>query len=91
MKYVVHWKIKPECYKEAVRRFLETGAPAPEGLKDLGRWHTPGSATGWHVLEGDPGALAQLAATWGDLLELDTTPVLDDSEAATALEKVHGK
>jgi hypothetical protein len=90
MKFVVAWKIKPGCYKAAVERFLSTRAPDPDGLKTIGRWHAPGSATGWHAVEGDPSALAELAATWGDLIELDITPVLDDAEAAASLAKVHG-
>ena len=90
MKFIVQWKIRPGHYKAAAERFLATGAPDPEGLKTIGRWHAPGSATGWHAIEGDLSAVAELQATWGDLCELTTTPVLEDADAAAALSKVHG-
>jgi hypothetical protein len=90
MKFMVAWKISPECYKAAAERFLQTGAPDPEGLKTIGRWHAPGSACGWHAVEGDVSALAELSATWGDLLELQITPVIEDAEAATFWSKVPG-
>jgi hypothetical protein len=47
MKCMVAWKIPPGCYKAAVERFLNTGAPNPTGVKTLGRWHAPGSSSGW--------------------------------------------
>lgn len=88
---MVAWKIPPGCYKTAVERFLKTGVPTPGGLKTIGRWHAPGSAYGWHLVEGDASAMAELDATWGDLLEIQTTPVIEDAEAASSLAKVHGK
>ena len=90
MKFMVAWKIPPGSYKPAAERFLKTGAPAPAGLKTLGRWHAPGSAYGWHLVEGDVTALAELMAIWADLLELQITPVTEDAEAASSLAKVHG-
>ena len=91
MKFMVAWKIPPGCYKAAVGRFLSTGAPDSAGLKTIGRWHAPGSACGWHVVEGDATAVAELEAVWGDLLEVQITPVIEDAEAASSLAKVHGK
>jgi hypothetical protein len=91
MKFMVAWKIPPGCYKAAVERLLSTGAPNPAGLKTIGRWHAPGSAYGWHILEGDATAVAELESAWGDLLEVQITPVIEDAEAASSLAKVHGK
>jgi len=91
MKFMVAWNIPPGGYKAAVERFLSTGAPDPKGLKTIGRWHAPGSAHGWHVVDGDATALAELMATWGDLLETQITPVIEDEEAGSSLAKVHGK
>jgi hypothetical protein len=88
MKIMVAWKIAPGCYKAAMERFLNTGAPDTEGLKTIGRWHAPGSAYGWHVYEGTIAAAAELAAFWGDLLEFQITPVIEDAEAASSLAKV---
>ena len=91
MKFMVAWKIAPGCYKAAMERFLKTGAPAPAGLKTIGRWHAPASAYGWHVVEGEVTAVAELEAFWGDLLEVQITPVIEDQEAAASLAKVSGK
>jgi hypothetical protein len=42
-------------------------------------------------VEGDATGVAELEAVWGDLLEVQITPVVDDAEAASSLAKVHGK
>ena len=92
MKFMVAWKIPPECYKQAVEQFLSKGGPVPPGIKSLGRWHIPGSSSGWHLMEGNDGAaLAQHAAEWAHLLELQVFPVIEDAEAASALSRVYGK
>ena len=91
MKYMVTWKISPENYKAAVKRFLKTGAPAPKGLKTLGRWHTAGSACGFHLVEGSDAALAEINAEWADLLDLQTVPVVEDDVAGAVAAKVIGR
>ena len=91
MKFMIAWKIQPGCYKAAVERFLSTGAPDPTGLKSIARWHAPGSAYGWHVVEGDATALTQITAMWVDVLETQITPVIEDGEAASGMAKVFGK
>lgn len=92
MKYMIEWKIPPNSYKSTVEAFLDGGAPVPPGLKTVGRWHAPGSASGWHLVEGDSSeALAQHVAEWAGLCELDVTPVLEDEEAASSLSKLYGK
>lgn len=92
MKFMVTWRGRPGFYKTAVQQFLQTGAKPPEGLKMLGRWHTPGSLQGWHLLEGnDLKALAQHVAEWGDVLELEVHPVIEDAAAAEAASRVFGK
>ena len=42
-------------------------------------------------MEGDAAGVAELEAMWGDLLELQITPVIVDAEAASSLAQVHGK
>ena len=90
MKYMVVWKTSN--YKTAVEQFLKTGAPAPAGGKTLGRWHVPGSMLGWHLIEASgPEVLAEHAAEWADVLELEIHPVIEDAAAAAAMQKIHGK
>jgi hypothetical protein len=63
----------------------------PESLELLGRWHAPGSALGWALIEGtDTTALAQHLAEWGEYLEMQVTPVIQDEEAGAGLAKVYG-
>ena len=92
MKFMIAWRIPPGCYKPAVEAFLSGGAPVPPGIKTVGRWHTPGSASGWHLVEGnDGGALSQHMAEWANLCDLQIFPVVEDAEAASSLSKVFGK
>jgi Protein of unknown function (DUF3303) len=61
-------------------------------MSQIGRWHAPGSAYGWAVVEGNnPTAVAQHIAEWEHLLEFQITPVLEDADAAKALASVYGK
>ena len=90
MKYMVTWKIPTESYKKAVNTFLSSGAPMPEGLTSLGRWHAPGSVNGWLLVETeDAVALAQHMAEWASMLEVTITPVIEDEDAANAASKVY--
>ena len=51
MKVMVVWKTVPGKYKTAIDQFLSKGGPVPPGAKTVGRWHTPGSTLGWHLIE----------------------------------------
>ena len=82
MKFMIASKIPPGSYEATIKAFLETDAPTPEGLKTVGRWHVPGSVSGWHVVEGaDPPMVAQYGF-------LESSPVLETiwrGESAIAL------
>jgi hypothetical protein len=92
MKCMISWKIAPGHHKAAAGVFLKSGAPTPEGLNLIGRWHGPGSVCGWALVEGeDPKALAQHIAEWADLIEFQITPVLEDEDAAQGLSKAYEK
>ena len=70
---------------------LIAGAPAPKGLKTIGRWHAAGSSRGFHLVEGSEAALAEINAEWADLLELEVVPVVEDDVAGVVAKKVYGK
>jgi hypothetical protein len=91
MKFMITWKIPPGSYKDAIGRFLKTGAPPPAGLKTVGRWHTAGSSSGFHLVEGTEAALMEHSAEWADLCELQIVPVVEDSEAGAVASKLFGK
>ena len=89
MKYMITWSIPPARYEPAVRAFLQTGAPMPDGLTALGRWHAPGSTKGWLLCEtDDPATIAEHIAHWATMLEVTITPVIEDAAAASAAAKV---
>ena len=91
MKFMITWKASPPNYKAAVERFLKTGAPAPKGLKTVGRWHTAGSSRGFHLVEGSDAALAEINAQWADILDLEVLPVVEDDVAGEVATKIYGK
>ena len=39
MKFMISWKIAPGHHKPAGEGFLKSGAPMPDGLTLIGRWH----------------------------------------------------
>ena len=52
----------------------------------------PGSVVGWHVLETDDmTALAEDVNNWGDLIDIELNPVVEDAQAAEAAARVFGK
>ena len=92
MKFMVSWKIPPGSHRPAAEFFLRSGAPVPAGIKLVGSWHTPGSAYGWALIEGnDTTALAQHVAEWANNLPLRVTSVMEDAEAGAGLSKAYGK
>ena len=92
MKVMVVWKTVPGNYKTAIDQFLRGGGPVPPGAKTVGRWHTPGSNLGWHLIEtGDLTLIAQHVAEWSDVLVCDVYPVIEDAEAGAAAKAVFGK
>jgi hypothetical protein len=92
MKYMVARKIAPNNIKATAEAFLKGGAPTPKGLTMLCRWHVPGCAYGWAVVEGnDPTAVAQHVAEWEHFLGFQITPVMEDAGAGKALASVYGK
>jgi hypothetical protein len=89
MKYMITWNLPHGTYKQTAERFLDTGAPLPEGLTSLGRWHSVDQKIGFHLVETNDGkALIQHAAEWKDLLDMTIVPVLDDAETGEAVSRV---
>jgi hypothetical protein len=92
MKIMVTWSVRPGAVKEAVNRFLSTGAAPTDGMKLLGRWHKTDSSGGFALYETDsPTAIATNSATWTDVLETHDCLVIEDGEMAPVLAKVFAK
>jgi hypothetical protein len=88
MIFVSTWSLRTDTYRDATARFLKTGAQPPEGIKTIGRWHFADGSGGVHVLECDDAQLlADFAAQWSDLLEIDIRPAVEDAQVGAALVK----
>lgn len=90
MKIMTVWKTVPGKYRTTVEEFLRGGGAVPPGCTTLGRWHTPGSTMGWHLMEGDLKSVAQHVAEWADLLECEVYPVMEDADATEVVRKAYG-
>jgi len=49
MTFMITFSLPVETIEERTSRFLETGAPPPDGVKMEGRWHSVSAARGWVV------------------------------------------
>ena len=89
MKFMMtfDWAPDTQSRAEGIARFQKTGGKPPEGVKLLGRWTRADLSGGCVLLETDDAKkLFEFAYQWGDLMNLETSPVLDDSELAAALQ-----
>jgi hypothetical protein len=85
MKFIVMWNVPKGSVVDAEARFLKTGGMPPAGVKIIGRWHGM-SIGGVAIAETtDAKALYSWLHLWNDLLEFETTPCLDDTEAGEVL------
>jgi hypothetical protein len=83
------WKPDPKTRNEGIARFKSTGGLPPAGAKLIQRYTRADFSGGYALLESDdPKALAAFAHNWGDLMELNIVPVLDDAELADVLQRV---
>lgn len=86
MKYIVTFEMTTAGYQERVKRFLETGAPPPQGATLLGRWFTLGHNKGFMLAEtADPSTIYRWVSQWADLLDFEVYPVLEDAQIAEVL------
>ena len=76
---------------EIIKRFMNTDArTAPEGLKELGRWHRAESNGSYIVVEtDDPKAISDWLLQWTDLASFEVQAVLTDEELGELFQK-HG-
>ncbi len=92
MLFLTTWKIQPENFITALERFT-SGDPTqefPEGVRLIGRWHTPASTSGVAILESDnPEAVMTWTWKWNDLMDITLEPAVEDEVAGQmALEKL---
>jgi hypothetical protein len=89
--YMVTYQLSGANRNEAIKRFTEGSAmQAPQGAKDLGRWHAANGHTGWAVVEtDDPKIIADWLLHWTDIMSYEVEPVIGDEEFGSLVQK-HG-
>jgi hypothetical protein len=87
MKFLRSWRIHPDKRQAAFTAFSQMTAEDDkqdmgEKIRLIGRWHDLSQFTGVAICESDdPQALASWALNWNNILDVQTTMVLDDEEA----------
>ena len=77
----------PDSRDEVHEHFKQTGAPPPDGVNMVGRWHSVEGNRGWLVAEtDDPAAVARWLQEWTDLISFEVTPVLTDEQFSAVIE-----
>ena len=76
-------------YAERIARFLETGAPPPEGVTLRGRWFTAAHNKGFMLVESDDAAaLFRYVSEWAHLIDFEIEPVVTEEDAAATLKSM---
>ncbi len=79
MLFHISYKVHIEHRNAAQNRFKETGAPPPDGVKMLGRWHGSSGRCGFVLAESDNlEAVASWLHQWTEMLTFEIEPVLED-------------
>ncbi len=92
MKSILSWTVLPGATREAVDRFLSTGAPAEEGVTLLGRWHRTDGGGGFALFESDrPEQLYRGAMRWADVLKFESHLVIEDALAGPVVADIFKK
>ena len=92
MQYLMSYSMPSSNVDAASNRFLETqGAPPPDGVSLLGRWHAMAGRRGWMVIESDDvAAVHKYSRQWHDLLDFEIVPVIGDETIAQVMIEMRG-
>ena len=81
MIFHISYTIQPEHRDNAQSRFKDGGAPPPQGVTMLARWHAVSGRKGFVLVESsDLKSVAAWMQQWTDLLTFEIEPVLDDEQ-----------
>jgi hypothetical protein len=81
MLFAITYQIDPANRAVAQDRFATTGAPPPDGVEMIARYHLAEGLAGITIAEADSAvAIARWTQEWSDCLEFDVSPVLTDEE-----------
>ena len=86
MLFHITYEVDLDHRDQAQDRFTSTGAPPPEDVTMIGRWHSAAELCGYLIAESDSAeALFTWTQSWTDHLHFEVTPVIDDEAAARVL------
>ena len=86
MLFHITYQIDNDHRGAAQDRFTSTGAPPPEGVTMIGRWHSVAGLRGFIIAESESAeALFTWTQSWTDVLNFEVVPVVGDEEAARVL------
>jgi len=72
-----------------IARFLESGAPAPDGVTIKGRWFTASHNKGYMLVEAsDVKPLFRFVSEWADIMDFQIEPVIGEEDAAPILQEL---
>jgi hypothetical protein len=81
MLFMTIYTYEPGQRNEIVKRRLERGTVAPEGVKVIGDWSYLGGGRGFMVFEAqDPNVMMATTLAWSDLIKFETIPVMETEE-----------
>ena len=88
MKFMLTFSLSPDTRNEAIARFLKTGGQPPKGAKLLGRWISADLSKAYDLVESDdPNALTEFALQWSDLMQVETSLVVEDKDLIEVLKR----
>lgn len=85
MKYLIQYRFEPAMQPAIAARFLDNRGAPPSGVTMLGRWHGMNGQGVTVVESDDEKAMYLWHLQWADLMQIDTTPCVDDPVAGTVL------
>ena len=81
MLFMTTYTFEPGQMNEVIKRRLERGNVAPEGIKVIGEWVYPGALKGFMLCEvSDSKAMVRVFMPWTDLMKFETVPVVEAEE-----------
>lgn len=86
MKFMVQWRVFPEMRHEVLKGFSMMSDNDLQNdlggkIKLIGRWHNISKFEGVAICESDDAlAVANWALNWNNVMDLETSVVLDDDE-----------
>ena len=84
MLFMSIYTFKADKRDEIIKRRLEKGRQAPEGVKVIGEWTYLGGHKGFIVFEAD-NPTVEWSMAWDDLMDIEILPIADTEKDVMSL------